>query len=272
MIGFGSNWALLIVTERDPGGLFWLSDICSKTGRLVLDILLDKHPDAVAPTLDDFDVHPGPHNSHCLVVDDFGIKAMNKAHVLHLKDALEEHYHITVNWTGSLFIGITLTWDYINCFVDLHMPLYIDKAVLKYQHPKPDRPQHLPYKNAPIQYGATVQRVPTDDFASLSLAAIKWVQDIVGTLLYYAQAVNSTLLTALSAIAVQQANGTKAVGMLLHSYARSAPLPQIRTDPVTQLRIDVQGAATRTASLRHISVHNSPAATTSPAPIPSHYE
>lgn len=147
----------------------------------------------------------------CLVVDDFGIKSTNKAHVLHLKDALEEHYRVTVDWTGSLFIGITLTWDYINRFVDLHMPLYIDKAVLKYQHPKPSRPQHSPYKHTPITYGATVQRVPTDDSAPLSPAAIKRVQDIVGTLLYYARAVDSTLLTALSAIAARQANGTEAV-------------------------------------------------------------
>ena len=91
------------------------------------------------------------------------------------------------------------------------MPLYIDKAVLKYQHPKPARPQHSPYKHTPINYGATVQRVPTDDSTPLSPAAIKRVQDIVGTLLYYARAVDSTLLTALSAIAARQANGTEAV-------------------------------------------------------------
>jgi hypothetical protein len=54
--------AIRMVTERDPGGLFRPSDICSKTGTLVLDVLRDKHPDAVVPTLDDFDVHPDtPH-------------------------------------------------------------------------------------------------------------------------------------------------------------------------------------------------------------------
>jgi hypothetical protein len=45
----------------------------------------------------------------------------------------------------------------------------------------------------------------------LSPDTIKRVQDIVGTLLYYGQAVNLTLLTALSSIAACQANGTTAV-------------------------------------------------------------
>ncbi len=100
--------------------------------------------------------------SFCLVIDDFGIKSTNKAHVLHLKVALEEHYKVTIDWMGSLFIGITLMWDSINHFVDLHLPLYIDKALLKYQHPSPTCPQHAPYKHMPIQYGGNVQRVHTD--------------------------------------------------------------------------------------------------------------
>jgi hypothetical protein len=45
----------------------------------------------------------------------------------------------------------------------------------------------------------------------LSPDTIKRVQDIVGTLLYYGQAVNPMLLTALSSIAARQANGTTAV-------------------------------------------------------------
>jgi hypothetical protein len=40
---------------------------------------------------------------------------------------------------------------------------------------------------------------------------LKQVQDIVGTLLYYAQVVDPTLLAALSAIAAQQSNGMQAV-------------------------------------------------------------
>ena len=63
MVLSGKVWApLWIVTKQDPGGLFRPSDICSKTGHLVLDVLCDKHPNVVIPTPEDFDVHPEPHN------------------------------------------------------------------------------------------------------------------------------------------------------------------------------------------------------------------
>ncbi len=45
----------------------------------------------------------------------------------------------------------------------------------------------------------------------LSLDAIKRIQNIVGTLLYYGHAVNPTLLTALSSVSARQTNSTTAV-------------------------------------------------------------
>jgi hypothetical protein len=44
----------------------------------------------------------------CLVVDDFGIKVTHKSDVIHLKEALEEHYTVAVNWKGTLFCGVKL--------------------------------------------------------------------------------------------------------------------------------------------------------------------
>jgi hypothetical protein len=131
-----------------------------------------------------------------LVVDDFGIKTTSREHVIHLKDALKEHYTVTMDWDGSLFCGINIDWNYPAGTVNLNMPKYIPKALLKFQHPTPDSPQHQPYKHAPIQYGARVQRVVINTSAPLSPDAIKRVQNIVGTLLYYGRAVDPTLLTA----------------------------------------------------------------------------
>ncbi len=88
------------------------------------------------------------------------------------------------------------------------MPGYINKALKKYQHPTPMTPQDAPYTTAPIQYGAKVQQVDINTTSPLSFAELKQVQDIVGTLLYYARAVDPTLLTPLSAIVVQHSNGT----------------------------------------------------------------
>ena len=167
----------------------------------------------------------------CLVVDDFGIKVTNMDDMHHLTSALEEHYKVAVDWKGSLFCGVKLTWDYINRHVTTNMPGYIGDALTKYQHPKPTVPQHAPYKATTIHYGAKVQRVEEDTSPPLTADQIKRVQKIVGTLLYYGRAVDSTLLTALSAIAARQSNGTQAVAEACHQlldYVATHPNAGIR--------------------------------------------
>jgi hypothetical protein len=146
-----------------------------------------------------------------LVVDDYSIKVTNMHDMDHLVNALKEHDTMVINMTGSLFCGIHLTWNYTLGWVNCHMPSYINKALIKYQHPKPVSTQHAPYKAAPIKYGARVQRVEVNTTQLLSPKDIKFIQDIASTFLYYAQAVDPTLLAALRAIAAHQSNGTRAV-------------------------------------------------------------
>jgi len=167
----------------------------------------------------------------CLVVDDFGIKVTNMDDMHHLTAALEEHYKVAVDWKGSLFCGVKLTWDYINRHVTTNMPGYIREALTKYQHPHPTEPQHSPYKATTIHYGAKVQRVEEDKSPPLTPDQIKRVQKIVGTLLYYGRAVDSTLLTALSAIAARQSKGTHAVAEACHQL-----LDYVATHPDAGIR------------------------------------
>jgi hypothetical protein len=47
--------AVRAVTDRDPGGLYTPDNICTKTGRRVLDVLCEKHPDARIPEERAFD-------------------------------------------------------------------------------------------------------------------------------------------------------------------------------------------------------------------------
>jgi hypothetical protein len=68
----------------------------------------------------------------CLVVDDFGINTTSMADMNHLITSLKEYYYIAIDWTGSLFCRVKLTWEYVNQTVDLHMPNYINKALFKY--------------------------------------------------------------------------------------------------------------------------------------------
>jgi hypothetical protein len=55
----------------------------------------------------------------CLVVNGFGIKMTSMADMKHLLSSLQEHYFVAVNWTGSLFCGVKLMWDYVNRTVNL---------------------------------------------------------------------------------------------------------------------------------------------------------
>jgi hypothetical protein len=49
-----------------------------------------------------------------LVVDDFDVQYVGKEHAQHLIDALETDYTVSKDWTGGLYYGITLNWDYEN--------------------------------------------------------------------------------------------------------------------------------------------------------------
>ena len=50
-----------------------------------------------------------------------------------------------------------------------------------------------------------------DNSPKLSPDNIKYIQQLVGTLLYYSRAVNPTIVVSLGTIASQHANGTEAV-------------------------------------------------------------
>jgi hypothetical protein len=92
------------------------------------------------------------------------------------------------------------------------MPGYVAAALHKYQHTLPTRAQYAPYRwNAP-NYGAKQQlTTPTDETAPLDAQGITRMQQVTGTLLFYARAVDSTILVALGTISAQQSDGTEAI-------------------------------------------------------------
>jgi hypothetical protein len=79
-----------------------------------------------------------------LVVDDFGVKYVDKTDVEHLIASIKTRYELTVDWTGNLYCGISLDWDYVNHWVDISMPGYIKKKLQEYSHVIPSRLQMCP--------------------------------------------------------------------------------------------------------------------------------
>jgi hypothetical protein len=90
------------------------------------------------------------------------------------------------------------------------MPGYVEKALVRFNHRPPAKPQHQPHPNQPINYGAKQQTsTPEDDSPKLNKEKKKFIQEVTGVFLFYARAVDSTMLVALSAIAAEQGSPTE---------------------------------------------------------------
>jgi hypothetical protein len=145
-----------------------------------------------------------------LVVDDFGIKYVGDDNLQHLASILREHYDISIDKTGTRYIGIQFDWDYERREVHLSMPGYVTKALKRFQHPTPSKPQNQPHPHIPPKYGAKVQyNEPEDTSPQLNKEATRFIQEVTGTFLFYARAIDSTMLTALSTLASEQARPTE---------------------------------------------------------------
>ena len=124
-------------------------------------------------------------------------------------------------------LGMSLKWNYHQRHVDISMPKYIETCLKKFAHPKPSSHQAQPHQWIPPKYGEKVQYAhePAPS-PSLSTRDTKRVQEIVGTLLYYARAVVPTMLPAINDIASQQSQPTQEMARhlcQLLDYAASNP-------------------------------------------------
>ena len=140
------------------------------------------------------------------------MKYVGKEHVDHLVTALKKDYTIAEDWDGKLSCGITLNWNYNKRWVDISMSGYIKKALAHFKLTTPKKQQHSPFRCAPKKYGAAAQEpLPHDDSPKMDEKGIKQIQQLVGTILYYAQSVDSTVLMALSQLGSEQAAPTEKI-------------------------------------------------------------
>jgi hypothetical protein len=166
-----------------------------------------------------------------LVVDDFGIRYTSEASVQRLIYTLKKKYELTTDWTGSRYVGLTLDWDYENRTVDLSMPGYVERALQRFEHSKPERNEDSPHAWTAPDYGARQQYATHDESPLLDVRDIKRVQEVLGTFLFYGRAVDLTMVTSIGSIATEQASATeltmKAITQLLN-YAACNPDATLR--------------------------------------------
>ena len=90
------------------------------------------------------------------------------------------------------------------------MPNYVTKVLHHFQHPTPKCSQYAPHQWTRSNYGAT-KKITTPLGTPPPIPEEKncRIQQNIGTFLYYARAVDCTMLPALNTLAEQQSSTTK---------------------------------------------------------------
>ena len=138
-------------------------------------------------------------------MDNVGTKYTGKEHAQHLIAVLKHTYEITVDWKGSLYLGVSLKWDSTNLTIDLSMPGYLEQSLTKF--------------TAPHYRTKTQLTDPIDNLLHLSLEGIKRIQQVVVTFIYYARAIDNIMLVVPSTLLVAQVNSTHGTQKFLNHCA-----------------------------------------------------
>jgi hypothetical protein len=117
---------------------------------------------------------------------------------------------------GTTYLGLTINWGCKNHKVNLSMPGYINKALVRFNHTPPDKPQYQPHPHMVPTYGSTIQYAKhINQSPAATKADQKYIRQVVRVLLYYTRAVDTTLLVALSSLASLQASLTECTMSLI---------------------------------------------------------
>jgi hypothetical protein len=166
-----------------------------------------------------------------LVVDDFGIKYNQTEDLDHLLNALRELYQIKVNMNGDKYLGFKIEFNDEEHTVSLSMPDYIPKVLQRFAPGQTLKGVRSPAVYEPPKFGKKgPPEVQIDNSEPLNDDEVKRVQEIVGSILFYARAVDCTMLPAVQYIAARQSQPTRRImdscNRLLR-YAAANPAQQL---------------------------------------------
>ena len=105
------------------------------------------------------------------------------------------------------YVGITIHHDREASTIHLSMPGYVDKALVRFDMTSA-KGANSPAVYEPPDYGAKIQYDELEDDTPVDAATKTRIQQIVGVFLFYARAVDPTLLCAVNKLASKQATPT----------------------------------------------------------------
>jgi hypothetical protein len=80
------------------------------------------------------------------------------------------------------------------------MPGYVSNVLSKFQHDAPKHPQHTPSLYVTPFYGAKTQYATRDETPLLTAKQCLTIRNVTGSVLYYARAVDPTVLMPINDI------------------------------------------------------------------------
>jgi hypothetical protein len=86
---------------------------------------------------------------------------------------------------------------------------YVSNVLSKFQHGTPKHPQHTPSRYVTPVYGAKTQCATKDETLRLTIKQCLTIQKVTGSVLYYARAVDPTVLMPINDIATEQTKATE---------------------------------------------------------------
>ena len=103
-----------------------------------------------------------------------------------------------------------MNWDYESTprTVELEIPNYIEHALLRFKHIKNKYAQHPPHRFTPPKYGAKQQHEEPISRVLLTPKDKQWVEEAVGVFLYYAHAIDFTMILPLGSISSAKSTNT----------------------------------------------------------------
>jgi len=169
-----------------------------------------------------------------LVVDDFLIKYHDRASLEHLFTSIREEYNFDVDETATKYIGMTIDYNKPQRTITISMPGYVTAALKHFGVIMDPKPTHCPAKLEPILYGQKIQYASTDDSPPVTATQTTFIREVIGVFLYYARAVDPTMLSTLSKLSLGQSTPTMATyDAILHflQYAATYPDASIQYHP-----------------------------------------
>ena len=144
----------------------------------------------------------------CSCVDDFGVKYWSKEDADHLCNAIGATHEHAVDREGQHYCGLKIDWNCALGHVDISMPKCVPDALKKLLCTQKISPQHAPHKHNSIHYGQHQQMAFDDTSTLLPTSEIKRIQQIVGSFLCCARALDHALLPAVNEVSTTQAKPT----------------------------------------------------------------